>query len=263
MEDRNKKLDQARRLLESGVITPQEFEAERNRLEGELEESQPRASPVLRTKAPRRVPKGPRRYINTAHYLIVVPVFAFAAVGGVLLWASSKGSVASGSSSIGEAGRPSHVSSSSAAANAEPISEVVEVEVITRLCKARELKVVLPGVEGGGSIVVNYPLDDTDAMGELRLEAQPFICIRPEDLRKFGVSEDDGSSVALVGYTPGSRYEAPIEYDVLMCDELPGAKHPPKNLRVGHFRWNSERPAREVNVEWYVDFRKHVESTCH
>lgn len=255
------KLEQAKRLLDAGALTPGEFEAEKLRLLPRTASEQTDSKPPLSREA--------ARHKKTRHLTIIALGFVSLTLAGGAIVAGflQRRDLAVGTS-VGPA-----ASDSRELTTAPPSQKLSQVrpssinakppEVELDGCGSGNLRIELPGVGNSGTVVINYPLDDTDVMGELRFAAHPFVCVTSAQLSKFATpsASPENASNVLVSYSPTNTGESPLLYSVLMCDELPETPKPPSNVKVGAFEWlRSTEP--KVSVKWYQDYRAHIETTC-
>lgn len=250
------KLERAKRLLDAGALTPEEFEAEKAKLLPQVdvvdEDSEP--LPLLRKT---------RRAVDQTPKLIALGVVGVACVG-LAAWYY-----------LGRTPQPSVINQDLVADLATgpvvpttrsqaPITSPVTPAASPSQCSDGELKVEMPGIGRSGTVVVNYPLDDTDAMGGITVPAGPFICISSAQLSRFATPSNDTSmaSDVLVSFSPTGGGRGSLDYSVLFCSELPDTPLPPRNMKIGAFKWLGRAAAPAVTVRWYPDYRKHIESTC-
>jgi len=250
MTDWINKLEQAKRLLDAGALTPEEFEAEKLKILPRTAPIQvdPEMSPWKRA-AEHRNPLSPM--------IIALGVVPLILAGGAVIFRHSENRKV--------IVRPAVLSAPTVPPEPAILApvETANVAVEPAQCGSRDLKINLPGVESSGFVVINYPLDDTDAMGSLEFSAHPFVCVTPAQLSKFA-SPSSNSAMAndvLVSFSRRRKYESALNYSVLMCSELAETPRPPASLKIGAFKW-LRTSAPEVSVKWYSDFREHIESTC-
>lgn len=255
------KLEQAKRLLDAGALTPEEFEAEKLRL-------LPRNAPEQADSKTTLSREAARRKITQSRTIIALGVVSLTLAGGAVLTSFLRDRDPAVNALEGPA-----LAASSGPSTAPPIQKLSPVrpsaveakrpEAERGQCGSGDLRIDLPGVGNSGTVVVNYPLDDTDAMGELQFAAQPFVCVTSAQLSKFASPSGNQATASdvLVSYSPTNIGESPLKYSVLMCDELPDTPRPPRSVKVGSFQW-LRSTAPQVSVRWYPDYRAHIEANC-
>lgn len=263
------KLERAKALFDAGALTQEEFEAEKFRLlprggqpAGEQEAHAKHDDADLSEKAFGYRVAGPSRGVRVGIAAVVI-VAAGSAIYFLTETSTSRPDPAAGV-------RDSLARADTATKDTilPPVPASIPAQpndtVRANQCKSGELKILMPGVGSKGSIVVNYPLDDTDGMGSLRFGAHQFICVSPAQLARFATpgSTDETSSDVLVSFDPAGGRRSSLDYSVLFCSELPDTPEPPRSLKFGEFRWRGQRAAPEVSVRWHPDFRRHIESDC-
>ena len=258
MTDWISKLEQAKRLLEAGALTPAEFDAEKLKLLPSTTSVTTGLKPALSGEAlKRRKPLAPMMIALGVIALLLAlgtAVFHFTRLPKPVVRPRDVSSLAA---SPGPSTETSIQIPNQAAAAVEP-----QPGVGRERCGSQDLVIDVPGVGTSGSIVINYPLDDTDGMGSLRLEAGPYVCVTPAQISKFatpGPSAETASDV-LVSFSPTGSAESALNYSAMMCSELPETPKPPRDLRIGTFSWLGQ--SEPVSVTWHSDYRAHMESAC-
>lgn len=140
-------------------------------------------------------------------------------------------------------------------------------------CTASELALDLGGkFSSTGAIEILYALPDTDGRGDVRYAARDVICIpfstivdweknkssTPPELTEY-------DATFLVTYDPRGTVlsaRSRFDYDILMCEELPDAPRPPKELKFGTFNWTTKSGIKSQKISWIPDLRKKLEADC-
>lgn len=254
MTDWISKLEQAKRLLESGALTPEEFEAEKAKLLPQAPApANDQTKPLPKRRSERKRPLSSTTIALGAVALIIASGAAFF---------HFVGNREQNGRPVTPVGPVSTSESPTEAGTARP--EVERSQVGTEQCGRGALRVNLPGIGDTGSIVINYPLDDTDAMGGLEFAAGSFVCLTPNQLSKFATPSANAemASDVLVSFSPNNGVAGALAYSVLFCSELDETPTPPRNVKIGAFKWVERGATSEVSVRWYSNFRRHVETTC-
>ncbi len=270
MNDWMNRLERAKSLYDAGALTEAEFEAEKARLLPRGSQRPTGQMPLLESEAASGSEMAIRNGTSwrSRLYKASAPVIGIVLVGSAFyFWQRTSESQADvGPVVRKETERPAAANGVSASPAPPPsVAQVKPDDTSIRAsCKSGELKVLLPGVGNTGSIVLNYPLDDTDGMGSLRMNASSSICLTQAQLALFAVpgSTSETSSDVLVTFDPAGGKPNPLDYSVLFCSELPDTPQPPKSWKIGKFRWRGQRVDPEVTVSWYANYRKQIESDC-